>query len=249
MTAALEEAEGRISKLGGKLRAETAALVTLKQEHESEVAELSGSLNSTKRNLARVEAELKSAREAEARAQQAQEKQSTEARTEISGLEERLIQAQRKAEQDLEAAKLEGQEAVANVRKIYTEFSKLGGRYTDRGMLLTLAEEELHFQIGKADLPDGERPSLDWIAQLLVKHPQLAARIEGHTDSKGRKETNLKLSQQRADAVKQALVARGAPAERVLTEGVGAARPIADNATRAGRRENRRVEVYVLENE
>jgi outer membrane protein OmpA-like peptidoglycan-associated protein len=246
-TAAIQEAEGRISDLDARLQAETAALIALQRKHESEVTELSGSLDATKRSLAQTEAELSSAKGAAVQAQQAHEKQVAEVRAKVSDLEDKLAQTQQKAAQDLAAGRRERQEAVEYVRGVYTEFSKLGGRYTDRGMLLSLAEEELRFRISQADLPEGELPSLDWIAELLLKHPKLTARIEGHTDSKGREETNLELSQQRADAVKQALIDRGVPAERVVTEGIGAARPIADNATSAGRRENRRVEIYVIE--
>jgi outer membrane protein OmpA-like peptidoglycan-associated protein len=245
--AAKQEAERRISDLSAKLQAETAALLDLRQKHESRVAELQGSLDSTKQTLAEVEADLTSAKDAAVLAQQTHDQQIGEAQTRIDGLEENLDRTKRKAEQDLEASKREGEEAVAYVREVYTEFSKLGGRHTDRGMLLSLAEEELRFRISKADLPEGELPSLDWIAELLVTHPKLTARIEGHTDGKGREETNLELSQQRADAVKQALTDRGVPAERMASAGIGAARPIADNGTSWGRRLNRRVEVYVSE--
>jgi len=247
-TAFRQEAEGKISDLKGKLVTETAALAALQREHETKVSELSGAHEATKQVLAEVEAELGAAKDAAAQAQQRHARQIAEARATITGLEESLAQTQQKAEQDLEASRREGQEAVAYVRGVYTEFSKLGGQYTDRGMLLNLAEDELRFRIGKADLPEGERPSLDWITELLLKHPKLTALIEGHTDSKGREETNLELSRQRADAVKQALTDRGVPAERIVTEGAGDARPIADNATSSGRRENRRVEIYVIEN-
>ena len=115
-------------------------------------------------------------------------------------------------------------------------------------MLLNLAEDDLRFGISKANLPEGDIPSLDRIAELLNKHPKLTIRIEGHTDSKGREETNLKLSQARADAVKQALTDRGVSAERMSSTGIGAETPIADNANSAGRSKNRRVEIYVVEN-
>ncbi len=67
------------------------------------------------------------------------------------------------------------------------------------------------------------------------------------TDSTGRDETNLVLSQQRAEAVLGALVERGIAAERLTAAGLGKAKPIASNETQAGRSQNRRVEIYVLE--
>ncbi len=83
----------------------------------------------------------------------------------------------------------------------------------------------------------------------MSEHPKLTAYIEGHTDSAGPDEINLALSKARAEAVRQALIERGVPPERLAAEGAGESRPIADNATATGRRENRRVEVYMIEQE
>jgi len=70
--------------------------------------------------------------------------------------------------------------------------------------------------------------------------------IEGHTDASGRNDANLTLSQQRADAVMQALVTRGLDANRLFTQGFGSAQPIATNETSAGRAQNRRIEMRIM---
>jgi len=70
--------------------------------------------------------------------------------------------------------------------------------------------------------------------------------IEGHTDSIGGDELNLALSQKRADAVKERLVAKGVAEERITTRGYGKKYPLASNETPAGRQQNRRVEVIIL---
>jgi outer membrane protein OmpA-like peptidoglycan-associated protein len=69
--------------------------------------------------------------------------------------------------------------------------------------------------------------------------------VEGHTDSTGSAETNQELSMKRAAAVRDALVSRGVSADRISVEGFGAARPIADNTSQAGRANNRRVEIVL----
>jgi outer membrane protein OmpA-like peptidoglycan-associated protein len=125
--------------------------------------------------------------------------------------------------------------------------AELGGRLTPEGILLNLAGDELRFPSGTATLPDADLPTLERIAALLEQRPELSARVEGHTDSLGGADINQGLSQQRAEAVMQALVERGIDADRLSAVGLGAERPIADNATEAGRRANRRVEVYVLQ--
>jgi len=70
--------------------------------------------------------------------------------------------------------------------------------------------------------------------------------IEGHTDNTGNADFNVKLSQQRADAVRSLLVARGVAPERIATRGHGPKYPIVENDTPAGRQQNRRVEILVL---
>jgi chemotaxis protein MotB len=238
--ARIEEAERKVSDLADQLRAEKTAAETLRKEHKTTVAKLQGSLDSIKDRLARVQKELSTTKEAAARAQHTHEQQ-------IATLEKTLQQTRQQAAQDLAVSRRETEQTEARVRGLFTDLSKLGGRHTDRGMLLSLAEEELRFGVSKADLPEGELPSLDRIAELLEKYPNLMARIEGHTDSRGRDETNLALSQKRADAVVQALIDRGVDAERLTAQGIGEARPIADNASWAGRSRNRRVEIYVVE--
>jgi len=149
---------------------------------------------------------------------------------------------------DLAADRHEGKESPADVHGLFTEFRDLGPQNTKQGILLSMADKDLRFTSGKATLPEGDVPTLDRIAELLLEYPKLTAKIEGYTDSSGRTETNLELSQRRAAAVKQALVGRGINPTRLTAEGFGEARPIADNTTAAGRRENRRVEIYLIGN-
>lgn len=83
-------------------------------------------------------------------------------------------------------------------------------------------------------------------ADSLKENPNQAAIIGGHTDSTGSDTYNQKLSQKRANAVKDAIIAEGVEAERLEAKGYGEARPIADNATKEGRAKNRRVEAEIF---
>ena len=82
-------------------------------------------------------------------------------------------------------------------------------------------------------------------AQSMKENPNQTAIISGHTDSTGDANYNEKLSQRRADAVKEAIIQEGVEAERLQSKGYGEARPIADNATKEGRAQNRRVEAEI----
>ncbi|MEM1202798.1 MAG: OmpA family protein [Acidobacteriota bacterium] len=94
-------------------------------------------------------------------------------------------------------------------------------------------------------LPESERV-LDRIARLLRDH-DAGIEVQGHTDASGNAEFNQRLSQQRAEAVRNALVARGVDGVRLRATGFGSSRPVADNDTAEGRRQNRRVEFQILE--
>lgn len=103
-----------------------------------------------------------------------------------------------------------------------------------------IAFRNVLFSSGSAELLPVSSDELDRLAELLTKAPDLSVEIVGHTDNVGTKTANQQLSQQRAAAVKDYLVANGIAEARISTQGVGEARPIATNATEEGRARNRR---------
>ena len=109
--------------------------------------------------------------------------------------------------------------------------------------MLTLGD--VLFDTGQASLKPGAGTTVDRLAQFMGDYPERSVRIEGHTDSVGSDETNQALSERRAVAVRDALVALGVDAGRIMTIGYGEARPIASNDTPAGRLQNRRIEIVV----
>ncbi|HUG45036.1 MAG TPA: OmpA family protein [Sphingomicrobium sp.] len=90
------------------------------------------------------------------------------------------------------------------------------------------------------------RATLDDVARTLVNHPQTYVDVLGHTDSVGSAEYNQRLSEQRARAVADYLVARGVNPARIATRGYGLTMPIATNDSEAGRAQNRRVEIKIV---
>ncbi|MFI5713692.1 OmpA family protein [Kribbella sp. NPDC051620] len=108
------------------------------------------------------------------------------------------------------------------------------------------AENKLVFLSGTDTLNDASRPSVTKVAKLLLSCAGFDVEVSGHTDNLGNPATSLPLSQQRADAVKTALVKLGVPAGRITSRGYGETRPIASNSTSTGRIANRRVEIRVL---
>jgi len=101
------------------------------------------------------------------------------------------------------------------------------------------------FETAKYNLSQDAQLKLAKLSGIIQAHPGLNLGIEGYTDTTGTEDFNIKLSQQRADAVRQFLIAQGLSGEVITSKGLGEANPVADNGTSAGRKANRRVEIIV----
>ncbi len=106
--------------------------------------------------------------------------------------------------------------------------------------------ENLLFETNKADLPE-KVPALDILADFMNNRTNIKLLIEGHTDNIGTHQLNDRLSQMRAESVKNYLIKKGIPAERLRTIGYGKRRPIASNNSEFGRQLNRRTEIVILD--
>jgi outer membrane protein OmpA-like peptidoglycan-associated protein len=145
--------------------------------------------------------------------------------------------------QERDRLQLTGREQ--QVEELEAELAALEAERTDRGILVTL--QDVLFQTNRATLEPGAERSLSAIAQYLEKHPEREVVIEGHTDARGPEDYNRQLSQRRAESVKEALVGRGVPEERIEARGLGESTPVASNDNPTGRQLNRRVEVVILD--
>jgi len=105
--------------------------------------------------------------------------------------------------------------------------------------------EVIEFRTGSAEILSASNPILDDVLQVLNDAKDMKLRIEGHTDSQGGDELNMKLSQQRADSVRRYLERKGVAANRLQAVGYGETKPIDTNRTASGRQNNRRVEFHI----
>jgi OOP family OmpA-OmpF porin len=104
------------------------------------------------------------------------------------------------------------------------------------------------FAFNSSNLTESSRPVLDDVANGLKQHPRLKVEIQGYTDSVGSARYNMKLSQRRADAVRDYLIQQGVPDDQLRARGYGKANPVASNSTAEGRAQNRRVVLFVRSN-
>lgn len=139
-----------------------------------------------------------------------------------------------KAEQDQEQLR----------KQLLAQFNAiLQTRDTARGLIVNMSD--VLFDTAQYTLKPGAREKLAKVSGIILSHPGLKIEVEGHTDSVGGDDYNMKLSENRATAVRGYLVEQGVDPANVTSQGFGKSRPVADNATAAGRQANRRVEMVV----
>ncbi len=220
-------------------RAEDARIVTLrKQAQEREMnAELARRDAQAKAQQSQLEAQQAQLAAEQAKAAQAQ------ADAERARAEAQAAEAQAKA---AAAAKI-ANDANAVREKLRAQLnSVLATSETARGLIVNMSD--VLFDTGRYTLKPDAQLALAKVAGILAAYPGLKLQVEGYTDSVGSDEYNQKLSENRADAVRNFLITQGVPQDNITSTGYGKANPVADNSTAAGRAKNRRVQLVVSGN-
>jgi outer membrane protein OmpA-like peptidoglycan-associated protein len=180
-------------------------------------------------------------------------------RSQLEGELSNLRRQQEEAAKSMQEMQASLRQMRASMKDLETEKETLQSRL--QGALSKVAETkesargyivnlpDILFDVGKATLKPDAQLVLAKLAGILLVMTDLNVRVEGHTDSTGSAEFNLKLSQDRAGSVATLLSTQGVDAARIQTAGYGMDRPVADNSTAAGRQKNRRVEIIIAEGE
>ena len=224
-------------------QARTAMAIARTKDNESAIrgAELD-------RERARADTRSIEAQRAQAQTTAAQA-QTGAAREQAAAAEQRASGAEQRAsgaEQQRAAAQASAIESRQQTDQLQQRLSELQAKQTERGTLVTLGD--VLFEFNRAEVKPGAQASLRKLSDFLQQNPLRRILIEGHTDKIGSTVTNQPLSRRRADAVNAALVGMGLSAQRAESVGYGEQFPIADNSTDTNRALNRRVEVYIAEN-
>lgn len=147
-----------------------------------------------------------------------------------------------KQEADMRQALANAEAAsIQRERQVLDEASR-----RDVDVLTVTFKSDYLFAVNSSSLLPGAYDEVNRVAQVLNQYPQTTIVISGHTDSTGSEQYNQALSERRANAVKNALVGMGVNPARMTTIGYGKSRPVASNASEAGRQLNRRVELRIV---
>ncbi len=203
---------------------------------------------------AQAEADRRTAEQARAQAEQA--RMQAEQAANLAAQERSAADAARTAAiQQQQAAQAEAERARQSAHKAEGEKTELRERLrqqlnmiletqeTARGLIVNISD--VLFDFNKYTLKPGAREKLAKVSGILLAYPGLKIQLEGHTDSIGTEAYNLKLSEERADAVRDYLVGQSVPGNTVTAAGFGKVNPVASNDSAAGRQRNRRVEMVV----
>ncbi len=152
--------------------------------------------------------------------------------------------AQAQAE-EASLAKQEAELAIEEAESLRRKLNSIATEQTDKGLMMTLGD--FVFDSGKSTIKQEAVDNFSKVIDFINTYPSNNVRIEGHTDSSGSNQLNVKLSQRRADAVKSLLIKNGIKSNQIEALGMGEEFPIAENTTNAGKAKNRRVEIIILQ--
>lgn len=233
------------------------ALMNRLEEMEAKMADLTGRVaeatETSERALRRAaDAESSSAEAARGRARA--ESEADQARGEAEAAHRRAAEAEAESESAREEARVAHEEAErakqeweAEVNRLYEAFDQIvETRKTALGLVLNLSEEYLKFDFDKATLRPENRELLSRIAGILLTSKDYSVTVFGHTDDIGTDAYNQGLSERRAEAVRDYLVAAGLDPNIMTTEGMGESQPLVAEKTPEARAKNRRVEIGIV---
>ena len=227
--------------------AEDARIITIRKikaedDEAARQARLNAEQQAQQSQLAAQQAQM-AAQQSQLAAEQeaAQRAKADAARAEAEAQAEKARQAQQQAEQAAQQAAQQANEARERLRNQLNQV--LQTTETARGLIVNMSD--VLFDTAKYTLKPEAREKLAKVSGILLAYPNLKVQVEGYTDNVGSEQYNLTLSQQRGDAVRAYLVSQGVSPDNITATGYGLSNPIADNATAAGRAQNRRVQMVV----
>lgn len=247
---ALERAESAHGDDAGSFEERSLAYVA---QRKAQFAKVYGLYEKDRRELAEAE---QAHRQKQDELRRAAERKATDAQKTLAATWDNLSTARReiasqqtqiqKSKAELEAEKLAREKAEQNAAAAMASLSKIAQvKEEQRGVVITLDGAVL-FVTGKAELLPIARDKLNEVAKALKEmDDDKLASIEGFTDSRGADDMNMKLSQDRANTVRDYLTSQGVKGEKLRAVGRGEASPVASNDTPEGRANNRRVEIVI----
>jgi outer membrane protein OmpA-like peptidoglycan-associated protein len=232
-----KKAEEEASAAGAAREAQAKALADSEARRRTEA-------EAAKAEAERMKEEAQQAAEVAAREREAAERAKADALAQQQALAAEADKARKSAE-EAERLRQQAEKDKTDLRaRLLAQLNTiLATRDTARGLIANMSD--VLFKTGSYELLSGARERLAKISGIILAYPGLHLDVEGHTDSIGGDDYNMRLSQHRAESVRDYLVQQGVPTNTIVARGLGKAGPVASNVTAEGRQQNRRVELVL----
>jgi outer membrane protein OmpA-like peptidoglycan-associated protein len=237
-------------------RARAQAELEARQRQEAEIRRQQAEEERAQAELAKQEAERMKAEAMAAAEEAARQREAADAARAAALAQQQALQAEaekaRSAAKDAHAARQEAdrlrqqaeQEKAELRARLLQQLNRiLETRDSARGLISNMSD--VLFETGSYNLRPAARERLAKVSGIMLAYPELRMDVEGHTDSVGSDGYNQRLSEQRANSVREYFVQQGVPEASIGARGFGKSQPIADNTTPQGRQQNRRVELVL----
>jgi len=237
--AAKERAEAEAEQRA-KAEAEARAEAERRAKAEADTLAAEQARAAAQASAAEADRQRAAAQQAQAQAEQARA-EADAARAQLATEADKARQAAAEADRLRQRAE---QDRAQLRQQLLDEFNQvLQTRDTTRGLIINMSD--VLFATGRWDLKPVTREKLARLSGIILSHPGLRLQVEGYTDDVGSDAMNMRLSQHRADSVREFLTSQGIADSNVTAQGFGKTNFVADNRTAAGRQQNRRVELVV----
>jgi OOP family OmpA-OmpF porin len=259
----LAQRQSQLDQYRNELQSDLTARAEIERRHESAIAlaqqqrlQTEAQAQALRTQVAQTQEQLQAAQQQAAQTQQ----QLAATQQQAAQTQQQLTQQAQASAFDAEKARQAAQSVEAELARTREELARREGeaqqlrlqqqlaaiaatKNEPRGIVVTLPS--VSFDPGKTTLKASAKKTLQKIANQLKANQTVHVAVEGYTDNRGKAQTNLTLSEKRAQVVRDYLVSLGLPSDRITAAGKGEADPVASNKTVSGRSANRRVELVI----
>ncbi len=267
----IAQRQAELDQYQHEVKADVAARTDIQRRHEQAIAAAQQQRAQTEAQEQALKAQVEQAQAAaqqSAQAARAAQQQAAQTQQQLQAVQQQAQQTQQQLQQQAQQSQSEAEkarqaaqaaqaelertreelarrDAEARQLRMQQELARIAAtKQESRGLVVTLPSG-IFFDTGKSTLKAGAKKTLSRIADQLKGDSSIKVAVEGHTDNTGSSAKNMTLSEKRAQAVRDYLVSKGIPEDRITATGKGESEPVATNKTVAGRQQNRRVELVI----
>jgi len=220
---------------------------TLTAKHDRDIEQANGEIKETQDSVAEVNRKVATVDQRVAGVDQRVTGVDQKVDQKVAGVDSKVNDLDNRATQGINTLKTDVNTVSGKAENTSRDVATLDQRFKNRNNFEVSIQKAIPFKFDSAELQPTGKPELDEIATMLTQNPDAMIVLEGHTDSTGNAEYNMRLGERRVDAIRRYLaIEKNIPVYKIEQISFGAAKPVAPNDSKDGREKNRTVSVMVL---